>query len=297
MLAAREAAGAQVIWDLLHYGWPDWTNPFDASSSSTLPRLPRAWRAGRAGAHTCPKTRSASWPGAGRGRVPQSFVFRRGEELKHALCKAAIAATRRIRAGRPDGRGSSPPAADRGPPADTADEAAERAAALHRVPVRRVDCSGPPVIPRIGGPEDLLDVVGVITIRTTSGARRAAAVGRRGDTALAGCGWSRPPPMFGAPLIIAETGCEAMPAPPTGVWMVLATTAAATAGACRSWSLPVPVSGCQAPVRTISRILSERAVMRNLPATANVVTRRGWPCSAKICPRPAIRRLEWRVAG
>ena len=30
MMRAATDTGTQVIWDLLHYGWPDWTNPFDA---------------------------------------------------------------------------------------------------------------------------------------------------------------------------------------------------------------------------------------------------------------------------
>ena len=51
MVEAARSAGTQVIWDLLHYGWPDWTNPircrFRRSFRGFCRSGGRAHRAGR----------------------------------------------------------------------------------------------------------------------------------------------------------------------------------------------------------------------------------------------------------
>ena len=232
MLAAAHATGTQVVWDLLHYGWPDWTNPFDADFIEHFAAFADAV-AHRVGAHGCyvpiNEISFLAWAGGEVGYL-NPFVSGRGEELKQVLCKAAIAAIRRLRAQDPNALIVAAEPLIAVHPTDPSSAAADHAAALARVQYDAVDCLLGRRNPEFGGGEALIDIVGVnyyphnqwhpsdppVTVAPASQHRLrdllidAAAHYRR-------------------PLLIAETGCEDEARAP---WleMVLSEAGAAQAG-------------------------------------------------------------------
>lgn len=163
MLAAARATSTQVIWDLLHYGWPDWTNPFDADFIGRFADFAErvVERVGRGGCYVPINEISFLAWGGGEVGYLNPFITGRGEELKHVLCKAAIAATRRIRAVDPDALIVAAEPLIAVHPVDGSEEAAAHAAALHRVQYDAVDCLLGRRLPEFGGDERMIDVVGV----------------------------------------------------------------------------------------------------------------------------------------
>ncbi len=109
-LAGAQASGTQVIWDLLHYGWPD---DLDVWSAAFVPRF--AAFAAAAARTIGPRTAGApfycpvneisflSW-GGGDAAYLNPFARGRGYELKVQLARAAIAAMEAIRAIDPHAR-------------------------------------------------------------------------------------------------------------------------------------------------------------------------------------------------
>ncbi|NTJ43899.1 glycosyltransferase family 4 protein [Agrobacterium larrymoorei] len=98
MLRAARETGTQVIWDLLHYGWPD---DIDIWSPAFVDRFSRFAKAcatmvkgeGDAIPFYCPVNEISffSWGGGDAGYL-NPFARRRGFELKVQLARAAIAA-------------------------------------------------------------------------------------------------------------------------------------------------------------------------------------------------------------
>lgn len=95
---AREA-GVTVLWDLLHYGWPEWTDPFDPDFARRFADFAgeAACRIGPGGYYT--PVNEISFMAWGGGEVAYLSPFRTGcaDALKAAFCGAAIAAARAIR--------------------------------------------------------------------------------------------------------------------------------------------------------------------------------------------------------
>lgn len=231
MLAAARTAGTQVIWDLLHYGWPDWTNPFDADFVERFAGFAEAVarRVGPGGCYVPVNEISFLAWGGGEVGYLNPFAHGRGEELKHALCKAAIAATRRIRRADPAATIVAAEPLIAVHPVDGSAAAHERAAALHRVQYDAIDCLLGRRHPEFGGAETMIDVVGVnyyphnqwrpleppVTVAAaeqtplTTLLREAAAHYRR-------------------PLLLAETGCEGDDRAP---WLEMVLAQCAQAGA------------------------------------------------------------------
>lgn len=161
MLTAAKQTGTQVIWDLLHYGWPDWANPFDADFVECFADFAgdAARRIGPGG-YYCPINEISflAWGGGEVGYL-NPFMTERGEELKHQLCKAAIAAIRRIRAVDPTSVMIScePLIA-----VHAARAAHEPAAAAHNAAqYHAVDCLLGRRNPEFGGDEAYIDIVGL----------------------------------------------------------------------------------------------------------------------------------------
>jgi hypothetical protein len=107
MLRAAREAGVEVIWDVLHYGWPD---DLDIFSEAFVPRF-----AAFAAAFAELATRETdgppwvvpvneisffAWAGGDVG-IFNPFATGRGDELKVQLVRAAIAAIRAMRAVNP----------------------------------------------------------------------------------------------------------------------------------------------------------------------------------------------------
>jgi hypothetical protein len=163
MLDAARATGTQVIWDLLHYGWPDWTNPFDADFVEAFAAFAEAAaRRIGPGGHYCPINEISflAWAG-GEVACLNPFVNGRGEELKQALCKAAIAATRRIRSVDPDAVIVACEPLIAVHPVDESEEARDRADGWNRAQYDAVDCLLGRRYPEFGGSETGLNAIGL----------------------------------------------------------------------------------------------------------------------------------------
>ncbi len=115
MLHAAHAVGTQVLWDLCHWGVPDWVDPFSEAFPAQFAHF-----AGRAAATIrqvaeqaavfaprfyCPVNEISFWAWvAGDEEHFFPFAKARGPELKRNLARAAIAATRAVREVDPEAR-------------------------------------------------------------------------------------------------------------------------------------------------------------------------------------------------
>ena len=98
MLRAALETRTQVIWDLFHYGWPDWLDLFAPKFIDAFAKYARAfarlWREETNEVlFVCPTNEISffSWA-AGDGAVLNPFCNHRGDELKAQLVRANIAA-------------------------------------------------------------------------------------------------------------------------------------------------------------------------------------------------------------
>lgn len=233
MLAAARATGTQVIWDLLHYGWPDWTDPFATNFVEAFSDFAEAAaRRIGPGGHYCPINEISflAWGGGEVGYL-NPFEVGRGEELKQALSKAAIAAIRRIRRVDPAAviAACEPLVAVHA--ADGSPEAIDKAAALNRVQYDAVDYLLGRRHPELGGYEGAVDVIGVnyypqnqwLTDHPTEGLKPLARTPL--EILLADCARH-----FHKPIFISETGCEDDARAAWLTSVLAAVDAAATAG-------------------------------------------------------------------
>jgi hypothetical protein len=110
MLHAANGNGVQVIWDLMHFGWPDDVDPFCPSFPSRFARYAAAfarWFSGETDqqAMIAPVNEMSflAWAG-GDVRNMNPFAAARGVELKVQLVRATIEAIEAIRTVLPDAR-------------------------------------------------------------------------------------------------------------------------------------------------------------------------------------------------
>lgn len=211
MLSAARVQGTQVIWDLLHYGWPDWTNPLDADFVEMFASFAEAAaRRIGPGGYYCPINEISflAWGGGDVGYL-NPFASGRGEELKQALCKAAIAAIRRIRRVDPGAVivACEPLIAVHA--GDDHPETIAHAACMNRVQYDAVDCLLGRRYPEFGGHEGAIDVVGVnyyphnqwLVDQPTEGLELAHRTPLEALLVAAAR-------HFNKPMFISETGCE-----------------------------------------------------------------------------------------
>ncbi len=167
-LAAARTTGVEVIWDLLHYGWPD---DIDIWSPAFITRFAAfAEAAARHIGPAAPGTRRFYAPvneisffawGGGDAAYLNPFAHRRGFELKVQLSRAAIAAMEAILRIDPDARFvHADPAikivADPSCPGD-----APVALGNHLAQYQGWDMIAGMAWPQIGGRRALLDIVGI----------------------------------------------------------------------------------------------------------------------------------------
>jgi beta-glucosidase/6-phospho-beta-glucosidase/beta-galactosidase len=167
MLRAAKAAGVQVIWDLCHYGWPD---DIDVWRPAFVERFARFAAAAAAvvreeGVDTpfyCPVNEISYWAWAGGDMARFNPMGRgRGDELKHQLVRASIAAIDAIRATDPRARFVQvDPVIHVMPRPDRAHDrgAAERA---RHAQFAAWDMIGGYSWPGLGGKPEYLDIIGV----------------------------------------------------------------------------------------------------------------------------------------
>jgi hypothetical protein len=161
-------AEVEVIWDLLHFGWPDHLDVFDpawvASFREFASRFARLLKSelGTQPAFIAPVNEISfvAWAGGDAGYI-NPFTRGRGGELKAQLVRAAIQATHAVREELPDVRIVSPEpvihiVGDPGRPEDV------RHAEEYRLAMFQAwDMLTGRVAPELGGTESCLDIIGV----------------------------------------------------------------------------------------------------------------------------------------
>jgi hypothetical protein len=167
MIEAANRTGTQVIWDVLHYGWPD---DVDVWAPSFVDRFTRFVRA--VGNHMrqycdavpfwCPVNEMSylSWGGGEVGYL-NPFAVNRGFELKCQLARAAIHAIHELRA--IDGRARfvqcEPGVAVHHDPAGSYSRT--DAEDYHERQFQAFDLLAGRLWPQVGGDETCLDIVGI----------------------------------------------------------------------------------------------------------------------------------------
>jgi hypothetical protein len=167
MLHAAQGCGTQVIWDLCHYGWPDdldiWSAAFVDRFASFAAAAAAIIRRGTDGDTLyCPVNEMAFWAWAG-GDVGQfnPGAHGRGPELNRQLVRAAIAATRAIRAVDPHVKFvCAEPLINVVPSSDDPDHV-RAAEAKHVSQFESIDLLTGRLEPELGGSPDLLDFIGM----------------------------------------------------------------------------------------------------------------------------------------
>ena len=166
VVAARER-GLRVIWDVMHYGWPDDVDVFGADFPGRFARLARAFAEfladeGEWEPWVVPVNEISflSWAGGEVGAI-NPFGVGRGFELKAQLARASIAAIREVRGVSPGARivHAEPifhVIADPSRPWEA--DAAER---YRLAQFQAWDILGGRLLPELGGRPDYLDVLGV----------------------------------------------------------------------------------------------------------------------------------------
>jgi beta-glucosidase/6-phospho-beta-glucosidase/beta-galactosidase len=167
MLAAAERAGVEVIWDLLHYGWPDGLDLFGDDFVPRFAAFAAAFGEAAAGVHDAPlwvvpvnEISFFAWA-AGDAAIFDPFATGRGDELKTQLVRAALAAIAALRAVHPRVRiVHTEPMINVVAHQERPHEAA--AAEAHRLAqYAALDMLAGRVHPELGGREDALDVIGI----------------------------------------------------------------------------------------------------------------------------------------
>jgi hypothetical protein len=165
--AAQAATKTQVIWDLMHFGLPDFIDPFEPSFPWRFARFAKV-----VGRHFreicgdapfwCPINEMSfhSWIAGEVGEFAP-FAEGRGFELKRQLAAAAISATRALRAVDPRARflACEPLISVSHDPADPADPLG--AELFNEAQFQACDMLAGHLAPELGGSPDCLDIVGL----------------------------------------------------------------------------------------------------------------------------------------
>ena len=167
MLKAAQGHRIQVIWDLLHFGWPDHVRVFEpdfldafGEFASQVGRFLKRENSEQVFVAPVNEISFLSWAG-GDTEYLNPFERCRGGELKKQLVRAYIRAAQAIRAELPDARLVSPEPVIHivGDPArpDDVKQAAEYRMSMFEA----WDMMSGRVQPELGGEESYLDVIGV----------------------------------------------------------------------------------------------------------------------------------------
>ena len=167
MMAAARDSGTQVVWDLLHYGWPDdldiWTPAFVNRFAAYARAVALHHRdLTDAVPFWCPVNEISffAWAG-GDARYLNPFCAGRGYELKCQLARAAIAAMTELRAVDPRARfvHSEPLIAIHHDPATG--RPLWEAQGWHDAQFQAFELVSGRVWPQLGGDPSFLDIVGL----------------------------------------------------------------------------------------------------------------------------------------
>lgn len=165
-LGAAGETGTQVIWDLMHYGYPDWADPFSDDFALAFAAYARSAgeflaQATHGELWVCPVNEISffAWEGGQVGQMAP-FAQGRGHELKRQLARASIAAMRALREVVPGVRFlHAEPLIAVEPDPERPHEAGD-AQGFHHSQYEALDMLAGRLYPELGGGEDLLDLVG-----------------------------------------------------------------------------------------------------------------------------------------
>ncbi len=215
MLAAAANQGMEVIWDIMHYGWPDhidiWSPDFPARFADfALAAAQRIAARTSAPHYFCAINEISflSWAG-GEVACMNPFARGRGTELKVQLVRALLAAQRAIRGALRQARFVvAEPIIHIVPHPERSEDTAEAHARRH-AQFEVVDMIAGRAWPQLGGDRRELDIVGLNHYPGSIWIHREAPI-PRGDP-----GWRPLREMLaeayartGRPLLLSETGCE-----------------------------------------------------------------------------------------
>lgn len=165
MLRAADEAGVEVIWDLLHYGWPDGLDIFDPGFIDRFAAFARA-AAEVIRQHSdaipfyCPVNEISyfAWAG-GSKRLMNPFQSDRAIELKRQLVQASIAAIDAIREVDPRARFVHAEPVINVEPKSKTDKAA--AAVFNAYQFEALDMISGRTSPELGGSARYIDIIGL----------------------------------------------------------------------------------------------------------------------------------------
>ncbi len=167
MLDAARETGIEVIWDLLHYGWPDHIDVFSEDFIVRFAEFSRAFAnlavrqiAGTFWVVPINEISFLSW-GAGEVGFLNPFARGQGDRLKSQLVRASIASIRAMREVAPALRlvHTDPMINVVAHPQRPHERGA--AAAHHAAQFEALDMIAGRARPELGGSDDLIDVIGV----------------------------------------------------------------------------------------------------------------------------------------
>jgi beta-glucosidase/6-phospho-beta-glucosidase/beta-galactosidase len=168
LIRAANESDMQVIWDLCHYGWPDWLEIFAPRFVDAFARLAREFAKLLTNESDrfpiiCPINEISffSWA-AGELAHMNPYAMGRGDELKEQLVRASIAATEAIWDVTPKARIAQIDPVINVLPEDPADQAQVNAAEAYRLSQYEAwDMLGGQLKPHLGGAEKYLDIIGI----------------------------------------------------------------------------------------------------------------------------------------
>jgi beta-glucosidase/6-phospho-beta-glucosidase/beta-galactosidase len=168
LIRAAEEAKVQIIWDLMHYGWPDDLDIFSAEFVERFARFAGA-AAGviqqecRQVPFYCPVNEISYFAWAGGDRALMNpFCRDRGDALKRQLVRASIAAIEAVRSVDATARiVHAEPLVHVAADDPEFREGADRAATVHDWQYQAMDMLTGRMAPELGGKPDYIDVLGV----------------------------------------------------------------------------------------------------------------------------------------
>ena len=168
LIRAANESGMQLIWDLCHYGWPDWLDIFEPRFIDAFAKLARQFAKLLVSESyrfpiICPINEISffSWA-AGELAHMYPFALGRGDQLKEQLVRATIAATDAIWDVNPEARIAQIDPVINVLPDDPANETQVKAAEAYRLSQYEAwDMLGGRMKAELGGAEKYLDIMGI----------------------------------------------------------------------------------------------------------------------------------------
>lgn len=207
MVEAADRANVRVMWDLLHFGWPDWTSPIEPGFVERFAGF-ASGAAERVGPDCAfvpiNEISFLSWACGDEGFM-HPYLSNRAAQVKYALCRAYIEAASAIRSLKPTALLATAEPLIAVHPSTEADREGARLA--HEAQFEALDMLLGRRAPWLGGREDLVDVIGLNHYPHSQWlhpTRQQPDVACDLSTLLLDCAHR-----YHHPLFIAETGAEA----------------------------------------------------------------------------------------